>query len=287
MVVDSGVIHSLRLSLHTYKKCFSGKEFVDQLLLIGHEAETNRANRSEPVTPSPLASVHGCSPGLGGNAGYGFSSSSIIYSVHYAKEVGQYLVSEGILLPLPDLVAGVPNHDSEGDSEVEVKEGEVGYPRRVPLVGTSHPQQVREGRWRSGAVMESPSNTAFIASRMLHQPPNLLTDSQETDSHITTAFTYSPTSLYKFADVEDFESCTLYHSQVLTSVTHPQAASRLEEGVVSEQARRGMLFLVHDLLQQRARKERRAKQFLQTPHAEAVAEQRREHFINCDLIFKM
>ena len=285
MPVDSGVIHSLRLSLHTYKKCFSGKEFVDQLLLTGHEAEMNRVSRSEPVTPSPLASVLGRSPGLGGNAGYGSSSLSITYSVHYAKEVGQYLVSEGILLPLPDLVTSVPDRDSEGDGEGEGKEGEAGYPRRVPLVDTSRQQQVREGRWRIGAATESPSNAA---SRMLHQSPNLLlTDSQETDSHITTAFTYSPTSLYKFADVEDFESCTLYHSQVLTSVTHPRAASGLEEGVVSEQARRGMLFLVHDLLQQRARRERRAKQFLQTPHAEAVAEQRRERFTNCDLIFKM
>ena len=270
--MDSGVIHSLRIKLHTYKKCFSGKEFVDQLLEVGREAESQRQDPSEPNTPSPLVTAQR-SPRTGGHV-YPSTNSPIVYSVHYAKEVGQYLLSERILLPLPVLVHGGMDLDSE---EMEREH-------------SSPPRGAQSDRLMDSAerVRNSASNSASIASRILHRSPHLLlTDSQDADTSMSTIFTYSPNSLYKFADVEDFESRTLYHSQVLTSSAHPGAAAGLEENTASDRARRGMLFLVQDLLLQRARKEKRAKQFLQTPHAEMVAEQRKEQYTNCDLIFKM
>lgn len=270
--MDSGVIHSLRIKLHTYKKCFSGKEFVDQLLEVGREAESQRQDPSEPNTPSPLVTAQR-SPRTGGHV-YPSTNSPIVYSVHYAKEVGQYLLSERILLPLPVLVHGGMDLDSE----------EMEREHNSPPGGAQSDQLMGSAE----RVRNSASNSASIAPRILHRSPHLLlTDSQDADTSMSTMFTYSPNSLYKFADVEDFESRTLYHSQVLTSSAHPGAAAGLEESTASDRARRGMLFLVQDLLLQRARKEKRAKQFLQTPYAEMVAEQRKEQYTNCDLIFKM
>lgn len=109
---------------------------------------------------------------------------------------------------------------------------------------------------------------------------------------------------YKFAGSEDAES-PLFQNQVLVSSIHlssrsalsaaaasPNQASQIssrggtqEENSDFTDAKNGTLCLVHDLLTQRARKERVAKQFLSSPR---VQEQRRQAGnVHCNLIFKM
>ena len=121
-------------------------------------------------------------------------------------------------------------------------------------------------------------------------------------------FMNNQTTFYKFTDSEDKEQSTEYQSQVLVASSHavPQpavAATQAGQGSRSgsmtrreghkdqddlREARQQTLFLVFDLLVQRARKEKRAKQFLQTPRAlETQGERRTNPHANCDLIIKM
>lgn len=106
---------------------------------------------------------------------------------------------------------------------------------------------------------------------------------------------------YKFAGSED----EFFQSQILMSSVHlgshgnsftgpsggeeVRLSSRVSGSTGSSPefmaARMGTLCLVYDLLSQRARKEKGAKQFMSSPR---VQEQRRQAgVVNCDLIFKM
>lgn len=117
------------------------------------------------------------------------------------------------------------------------------------------------------------------------------------------AFMATSSVFYKFAGSEDAE-IAFFQSQILVSslrlstraTSTPDGneatllSSRQSNGLPEEAsefatARRSTLCLVHDLLSQRARKERVAKQFLAFPR---VQEQRRQAGnTHCDLIFKM
>ena len=291
--IDSAIIHTLRSQLHTYKKCFSGKEFVEQFLQLGRDAEAQRLNSSETSTPSPLV-AHQRSPGLGTLA-YSSTGTQIVYTVHYAKEVGQYLLSERILLPLPNLSHNLSELDSDSSERTP---GSLGIQESSSIPSDHLVRRIGDSGTRRGAAASKHFNHLSVedSPQLLHKGHRhthdlgFQTDLQESGSTpqlVTDIFVYSPQSLYKFSDVEDFESQALYHSQILTASAHPQAAGNLEEAATFERARLGMLFLVHDLLLQRAKKEKRAKQFLQTPRAVRAAEQRKEQHTNCDLIFKM
>ncbi len=60
-----------------------------------------------------------------------------------------------------------------------------------------------------------------------------------------------------------------------------------DEFLEFHRARYGTVFLVLDLLAQRVRKDRRAKEFYQSPRASAIILQRRQNDTSCDQIFKM
>lgn len=109
---------------------------------------------------------------------------------------------------------------------------------------------------------------------------------------------------YKFAASEDAEYVSLLQSEILmassnslggscrplhsTSTPQPSREGGSMENQDFLAAKRGTLYLVLDLLTQRARKERVAKQFLASPRTKVVQEQRKlEDSISCDLIFKM
>ena len=287
--IDPTVVHTLRSQLHTFKKCFSGKDFVEQFLKLGRETEILRVSSSEPTTPSPQIGSHRhqYSPaGLGGRHAFDSTGAKISYTVHYAKEVAQYMLNERIMLPLPSTRQG----SSEGDSD----DGRERVPSTQLHESSSfksdqNVRQTVEENDGSGAIVKkhfSENGPELASSRYTHNCRTALQESDSTQlvSHI---FIYSPQSLYKFSDVEDFESHTLYHSQILSASGNPRAANNLEETTAFERARLGMLFLVHDLLLQRARKEKRPKQFLQTPHALTVAERRKQEQVDCNLIFKL
>ncbi|CAI8010058.1 hypothetical protein GBAR_LOCUS6673 [Geodia barretti] len=307
--LDPGVIHTLHSQLHTFKKCFSGKEFVEQLLKLGRETEATRQNSSEPTTPSPQIAFQQRSPRTGNRHIYNSPTTSgasprIFYTVHYAKEVGQFLLSELILLPLPTLRQRSSDYDSEDEEdeegEEEVREGDSRQHESSSI--QTHERVVRrvsvEGGGRGDGVNHPktiPSSTENSprlqpSSRSTRAPFDYRIDTHNGSnpaSRLAAVFTYSPQSLYKFADVEDFESRALYHSQILSASAHPQAADGMEETTAFEKARMGLLFLVYDLLQQRTRREKRVKQFLQMPGALTVADRRKRQFVDCNLIFKM
>ena len=282
--VDSTILHTLRSQLHTFKKCFSGKEFVEQFLKLGREAETLRLSSSEPNTPSPQVGTQH-SPGLGVGRVYNSASPRILYTINYAKDVGQYLLSERILLPLPNL----RQSSSECDSDEGGGEGRASSDRLHESSSIQSEQRARRVAGEGGAggrtlASKSPQIPRSKPTRDYRINPQ---ESDLTFQFVSDTFVYSPNSLYKFSDVEDFESRALYHSQILSASAHPNAAGGMEEITAFEKARLGMLLLVHDLLLQRARKEKRAKQFLQTPHAVTVAERRKQQYVDCNLIFKM
>lgn len=261
--VDTAVLHTLRSQLHTFRKSFSGQEFVDQLLRLGQDTESHRPN-------SPPPSHH--SPSLNGHVFSSEDTAHIEYTSHYAKVVGQYLLNKQILLALPNLTGGrgtviVESFPSQQSSATYSR---VGEGDRTHLKCT---------------------NSSVASSPQVNFHRLGLTESRESNRPTPTStgntFAVSPHSLYKFVDTEDLESRAFYHSQILAATSCPQSGPGLKVNTVFETARLGMLFLVHDLLQQRARREKRAKQFLQTPGVETVAEQQKELHTNCNLIFKM
>lgn len=293
--VDPAVVHTLRSQLHTFKKCFSGKDFVEQFLKLGREAEMLRLNSSEPNTPSPaLALQH--SPIL---STYNSTTAKIMYTVHYAKEVGQFLLSERVLLPLPNLRQYSLDYDSDGVADDRGASpsqlhgsSSIQTDHRVRAVGGERGGRRGGGSEVSGMATgdhrERVKSPQHLHSRL--SVPTYTADLQEDNSTpqlVSDMFAYSPQSMYKFSDVEDFESRALYHSQILSASAHSQTAGSLEETTAFEKARLGMLYLVQDLLLQRARKEKRVKHFLQTPRAVAISERRKRQFVDCNLIFKM
>jgi len=118
--VDSGVLHALRAQLHTYKKCFTGKEFVDRILEMGRLYEATSRNPSEVDSDSqvPQGESSRNSSRLSGRV-IGSTGQPIVYTVQYATEVAQYLLNERILLPLPDtsLSSGTETSASSSDEE--------------------------------------------------------------------------------------------------------------------------------------------------------------------------
>ena len=294
--LDPAVVHTLHSQLHTFKKCFTGKDFVEQFLKLGREAEAGRQSSSEPTTPSPRLPTFQRSPVIGGHFNSSATGPRIVYTVQYAKDVGKFLLAEKILLPLPGPWQGFG--DSEGEEEEgeeEEEEGLVDRHQRSSSIQSDQLGRPAEGdRARADAAKDTPPSSVENSPRLQpskrRRPPfNYHTGLQDSGSTVplTAKFVYSPQSLYKFADVEDFESHALYHSQILSASAHPQAVDGLEETTAFERARMGMLFLVQDLLLQRGRREKRVKQFLQTPPALSVAERRKHQYVECNLIFKL
>ena len=88
IVVDLELIRQLRRQLHSVKKTFNGKEFVDNLLSLTSQEEMSESPSNE------MTSHH----------------RPVCYSSEYAIELGQYLLEAGLLsLATTDLVHATPN----------------------------------------------------------------------------------------------------------------------------------------------------------------------------------
>lgn len=79
--ITSQVLNLLNIQLHTFRKCFTGKEFVDKLIKLGQETELSNGSSSE-------------SPSSSGKEG------GVSYTGTSAVQLGQYLLNEGILICL-------------------------------------------------------------------------------------------------------------------------------------------------------------------------------------------
>lgn len=288
--ISSQVLQTLRSRLHRYKKCFSGKEFVDKVLEIGRHCDLQPEPSSQASTPTNLIGRAGISP----------SGQPVEYTVRYATQLAQFLLTEAILLELPgtdslppgEAITPVPSTDDEASLGASYEHPDID---ELGLSSTSHSSLGSQGRQRKRQTLEQ--QAVFNSYR-----------SHRSGSDVGLQFSNSKTVFYKFAGSEDAESNTLYQSHILAASSVSQASSPGivltlgRSGSLNEtsstsvlgddnrdftRARQGTLFLVYDLLVQRSKKERRAKQFLQLPRAVEVVEQRRQRNVNCDFIFRM
>ena len=287
MVVDAGLLHALRTRLHTYKKCFSGKEFVDRIVEMGRQGETHSGAGS--TASSPILHPQGEGSRLQHLTAQVISPTGqpIVYTVHYAAEVAQYLLSERILIPLPDVLGAAlitpPVTSSDDDGRHTLAEGEssLDFNTERAIVDASR-------SFRGTGVVLNPHLSPARSRQLVSSGMGSRNPDRDTAAAVP-LFSYSSQALYKFADAEDVENSPLYQSQILSASVYqqPQNSGDGDETVEFHRARYGTLFLVYDLLLQRVRKDKVAKQFLQSPWALTVAEQRRQLDINCDRVFKM
>ncbi len=284
--IDGRLLQCLRNQLHRFKKCFTGKEFVDKVLEVGELFDFRSEPSSNASTPIQVA----------GQAGISLGGQPVEYTVRYATELAQFLLRESMLIELPSsstsLRSGAsftpaPSTDNERSLGESLERHDLSDGLSAESqVSISSQRRTGGGRLEQQAIFNSYSQRSASISRSAHQ-----------------AFSNNQYVFYKFADSQDADSNSLYQSHILAastagsqttghltlgrSLSRSTAASLQEEHREFTQARQGTLFLVYDLLVQRGKKERRAKQFLQTPRALEVVELRRRRNVDCNLIFKM
>lgn len=317
--IDGQVLHTLRLQLHAIKKCFSGKEFVDKVLEVGRRYDMMLEGLSDNDSPGSLRR----SASLGGSHVFSPTGQPIEYTTRYACEVGQFLLKERILIQLPksgtadDNPSITPQHSLEARRRRHQLTASFEHPDVSFESSYSHDYSPGMQRSTLGSRGTGASSTESVGQgaradryQYRYRPRSDMGRIRDPAPE----FMNSPTTFYKFTDSEDKDQSSQYQSQILVGSSHivlgpnasPQpgtaatASSRLPhltnrtrsesgEGQADfGNARSETLFLVFDLLVQRAKKEKRAKQFLQTPPALEVQGQRRANsHTNCDLIIKM
>lgn len=243
------------------------------------------------------------------------TGQAIEYNEEYAISVAQYLLDEGILMHISQMpfvsdggssVLLTPNQPTDEDdlrlpSSYEVKD----LTDSVRPLGVNSAVSIVSG---TSMATDSPGqsrrrgNSAASREHYQYRPPHNSGQHLRLDRP---AFFATSSVFYKFAGSEDAEFA-FFQSQVLMSSLHLSTRSSSAAGNSKEAAllssrrsmsgfaeessdfttaRQGTLCLVYDLLSQRARKERVAKQFLNSPR---VQEQRQQAGnVHCDLIFKM
>ena len=319
MPIDGRVLHTLRLQLHSIKKCFSGKEFVDKVLEIGRNFDFLLESLSDNDSPGSLRR----SASLGGSHVFSPTGQPIEYTTRYACEVGQFLLKERMLIQLRKNAteSGSPIVTSQQSLATERRRHQLtaSFDRDVSFE-SSYSQDYSPGMRRStlGSHGTGASSVESIGQGIRRR------DTYQYRYHSrgnfgqvrgsAPEFMNNQTTFYKFTDSEDKEESAEYQSQILVASSHvvPQPAiavasirggqgfsrcphcdttaitdTHQDQDKLSN-ARQQTLFLVFYLLVQRARKEKRAKQFLQTPRALEIQGQRRANsHTNCDLIIKM
>ena len=321
MPIDGWVLHTLRLQLHAIKKCFSGKEFVEKVLEVGRNYDLMLESLSDNDSPGSLRR----SASLGGSHVFSPTGQPIEYTTRYACEVGQFLLKERILIQLPKSGTGddnpslTPQHSLETRHQRHQLTASFDHPDVSFESSYSHdysPGMQRSTLGSRGTGASSAESVGQGARRDRYQYRYHPRSDMGRIRDPAPEFMNSPTTFYKFTDSEDREQSLQYQSQILVGSSHvvlgpntspqpgsagqasssrpPHPANRTrnepgEEKVDFMNARSETLFLVFDLLIQRAKKEKRAKQFLQTPPAVEVQEQRRatSSHTNCDLIIKV
>ena len=270
LYIDQTFIHSVRAHLHTYKKCFQGKDFVRTVIKLGektHSQAVLQSSSTRQAEPSPLV-------------------RSMSYTQQYAVDMGQHLLQQGALIevPLGDHLhaLNIPHPVAEGGRAERAAVGVGSY-------GASGSLERRKAM-DSAPTRALGENTAqVIPTSFQGTAPFQVQGTAPSQVHGATTACFTVEAWYKFAEPEDSDSRALYASQVLcaSSVSGSSSSCEVDFSQDMDKARTGSLFLVSDLLLQRS-KERVAKQFLQTNSARNVLEQKRTSVsTSCDYIFKL
>ena len=302
--IDGRVLHTLRLQLHSIKKCFSGKEFVDKVMETGRECDLLE---SVSDTDSP-ESLKRSSVSLGSSHVFSPTGQPIEYTPRYACELGQFLLKERVLILLPK---------SATIQELTPQQSLVTERRRHQLTASfehhdgfnsSHSHDYSPGTLRN--TLSSRGTGASSAESLGHGRAAPYRYNYHPHSNVGQVrdpgpeFMNNANTFYKFADSEDKEQSVQYQNQILVASSHipphpPSTAAGQRTGTLTgaetcsehaelSNARQETLFLVFDLLVQRARREKRVKQFLVTPRAlETQGLRRANPHTNCNFILKM
>ena len=265
LYIDQTFIHSVRAHLHTYKKCFQGKDFVRTVIKLGektHSPAVLQSSSTRQAEPSPLV-------------------RSMSYTQQYAVDMGQHLLQQGALIevPLGDHLhaLNIPHPVAEGAAVGVGSYGASGSLERRKAMDSAPTRALGEN-------MAQVFPTSFQGTALFQ-----VQGTTPSQVHGATTACFTVDAWYKFAEPEDSDSRALYASQVLcaSSVSGSSSSCEVDFSQDMDKARTGSLFLVSDLLLQRS-KERVAKQFLQTNSARNVLEQKRTSVsTSCDYIFKL
>lgn len=309
VVVNSHILSLLRQQLRTIKKCFTGREFVGKVVEIGQGAlaEALDSNDNGAANPPTILSSTG---------------EHIEYNEEYASSVAQYLLDEGVLLHVSHMryqsagstILVTPDQLTDDSMNGYVARERTDSVRplgansaasfgSLTQSATSFTSSVSERTdGRQSAAKGTASQDPYQRQGTNHyQYGHSATPRQLHRQHLDRpTFSATGNMYYKFAGSEDdefafFQSQILISSVYQSTRTNPVGSPNRDPTLPSPRpqeanndfltARQGTLHLVYDLLSQRARKERVAKHFVNSPR---VQEQReRAGNVRCDLIFKM
>ena len=317
-MVDSHVLRQLHKQLHSDRKCFTGKEFTDKVMEIGQSALAESFDDVEAI--NSIKRSHIMSP-TGQPIEYNDEYSNKV--AQYLLDEGiLILVPRATSLSDGSSILLTPESNTDEEDCVMAssynKKGltdstrPVGMNSAISFVSETNEFQSSVespgSNLRSAANSRNSGRAPSSASRNNYPRHGGHSDGQQGCHYIrgrnsqpdkpnfsATSYTY-----YKFAGSEDafFQSQILMASTIspnslsLTSSRSPNTSSPMSRRSVSGRreeteefvlARRGTLSLVYDLLCQRARKEKAAKQFLNN------SQRHRQQAGNtsCNLIFKM
>lgn len=316
VVVDSRVLSQLRQKLRSNKKCFTGKEFVGKVMEIGRGALVEDIDRGIPGSTSNPHVLSPTGQRIEYNKDYAGSVAQYLLDegvlIHVSHTQSQSDDSSILITPVSD--------DSEPGSHLVSSYDGKEFTDSVRQLGVNSAVSFASGvqsgvSFASGVSdsLDSPGQTRRSAGSArahstdthssVHTPriqqyeygrgQSAARRRSHQQQHLSKpAFSAEATMYYKFAGSEDDEFA-FFQSQILMSSIHLSSHSASADALLSSSgssrdfvsARMGTLGLVYDLLSQRARKERVAKQFISSPR---VQDQRRQGAgVNCDLIFKM
>lgn len=198
------------------------------------------------------------------------------YTEAYATQLGQFLLRKGILVCLMEDWEDIRN--GSGDGRLESHSSV-----RLNAVDTSKHLTERD---KGGGP--SPASSSSLLEQSTTSTSSPIQD------NTSRQFKNSHHCLYRFMDMEDSTSGPIFRRvQVLSAtVKHsetpspqsPSLGTRMSE---FDQAKYGTLFLILDVLQQRARRDHTARDFLARLNVIRVIEQRREMDVPCSKIFRV
>ena len=254
----------MRAHLHTYKKCFQGKDFVRTVIALG-EKTASLLHSTRPAEPSPLV-------------------RPVSYTLQYAVDIGQHLLQQGALIEVPQ------GGDHAHSLHIPCPVGEEGE----AIANTRGSYLMSGSLERSWAMNSNAAVMRALGENTAQVVPMSFQGTTPFQVQGTTPFqvqgaSFTVEAWYKFAEPEDSDSRALYASQVVCSSSVPAARGSDEFSQDMDKARTGSMFLVYDLLLQRS-KERVVRQFMQTNSARNVLEQRRTNDVSttsCEYIFKL
>ena len=250
--MDPPIIHSLMHRLHAYRKCFTGSQFVEQMMELGKTAEEERlGDPSSEATPS---------------------DSLQPYTEAYATQLGQFLLRKGLLVCLME--------DWE-NSQYGCEDAKLESQSTVRLNAVNTSKHLTEG---GKSIGSSPSSSSLLER-------STASTSSLTQENPSRQFKNSHHCLYRFVDMEDSTSGPIFcRAQVISAIAKNSQTQSPSQGMRMsefEQARYGTLFLILDVLQQRARKDGAAREFLTKLNVVRVIEQKKEMNLQCSKIFRV